>query len=159
MAKSNVPRVKLYIDGDGLQETETQFAEIAARASDAKPIMRAIQALMVEDSIEQFASEGDSVGEGWEQDTPEWKERKSKEGLSDKTLIRHGKLRDAMMAKTGGAGAIRRLSKHSATVGVRLYYARFAGKKRRLLTMTVPKQDKYASMMIDYIIEGKVGER
>ncbi|HEV3309422.1 MAG TPA: hypothetical protein VG815_02740 [Chloroflexota bacterium] len=121
--------------------------------------MRAIQALMIEDSIEQFASEGDSVGEGWKQDTPEWTERKASEGLSDKTLVRHGNLRDAMMAKTGGGGAIRRLSKHSATVGVRLYYARYAGKKRRLLTMTVPKQDKYASMMIDYILEGKIGEK
>jgi hypothetical protein len=159
MAKSNVPRLRLYIDGGELEESEKQFEDIGARASDAKPIMRAIQALMIEDSIEQFASEGDSVGEGWKQDTPEWTERKAGEGLSDKTLVRHGNLRDAMMAKTGGRGAIRRLSKHSATVGVRLYYARFAGKKRRLLTMTVPKQDKYASMMIDYIIEGKVGER
>jgi phage gpG-like protein len=159
MAKSNVPRLRLYIDGDGLRDTERQFEEIGKRASDAKPIMRAIQALMVEDSIEQFASEGDSVGEGWNQDTANWTKRKSKEGLSDKTLVRHGKLRDAMMAKTGGGGAIRRLSKHSATVGVRLYYARYAGKKRRLLTMIAPKQDKYASMMIDYIIDGKIGEK
>jgi phage gpG-like protein len=157
--KSNVPRVRLYIDGSGLDDAQEQFRGIAERAMDSKPVMRAIQALMVDSSIEQFESEGDSVGEAWKPDTAEWTERKASEGLSVKTLERRGGLHSAMVAKTGGGkGAIRRLSKHSATVGVRLYYARFAGKKRRLLTMTVPQQEKYATMMIDYILEGTIAK-
>jgi phage gpG-like protein len=154
MAKANVPRLKLYIDGSGLDDTQETFRGIAERAMDSKPVMRAIHALMVDSSIEQFESEGASVGEPWKPDTAGWMERKSGEGLSVKTLERRGDLHSAMIAKTGGKGAIRRLSKHSATVGVRLYYARFAGKKRRLLSMTVPQQERYATMMIDYIIEG-----
>jgi hypothetical protein len=157
--KSSVPRVRLYIDGSGLADAQEQFRGIAERAMDSKPVMRAIQALMVDSSVEQFESEGDSVGEPWKPDTEEWLERKAREGLSTKVLERHGDLHSAMVAKTtGGKGAIRRLSKHSATVGVRLYYARFAGKKRRLLTMTVPQQERYATMMIDYILEGTIGK-
>lgn len=165
MARSTVPRVRLYIDKGELDDTTQKFRDIAERASDAKPVLRAIQALMVDAGMEQFESQGASAGKAWQPDTKEWSERKSSEGLSGETLIRHSKLRDAMMAKTGGGSTIRRLSKHSTTVGVRLFYARFVGrvpagvekKDRMLLTMTPPMKNKYATMMIDYIIDGKVG--
>jgi hypothetical protein len=156
VAKGNVPRLKLYIEDE--DRTSEELAAIGARARDAKPVMRLIQALMMESSAEQFLSEGASVGEPWKRDTDEWTERKQKEGLSDGTLERRGDLRSAMLAKTSGGASIRRLSKQSTSVGVRIYYARFAGKKRRLLTMTVPQQDKYASMMIDYILTGRLAK-
>jgi Phage virion morphogenesis family len=165
VARSTAPRVRLYIDKGELDDATEQFKGIAERASDAKPVLRAIQALMVDAGMEQFETQGSSTGEAWQPDTKEWAERKGSEGLSDETLVRHGKLREAMMAKTGGGSTIRRLSKHSTTVGVRLFYARFVGHvpegigkgRRRLLTMTVPAMDRYATMMIDYIIDGKVG--
>ena len=160
MTRSNVPRVRLYIDGSGLDDAQEQFRGIADRAMDSKLVMRAIQALMVDSSIEQFESGGDSVGDPWTPDVTEWTERKAAKGESAKTFERHGDLHSAMIAKTsGGKGAIRRVSKHSTTVGVRLYYAVFAGRKRRrLLTMTVPQQERYATMMIDYILEGTIAK-
>ena len=154
--RSTAARLKLYIDTEQADRTREEITAIGLRAQDAKPVMFQIQALMVASSAEQFESEGGSVGEPWQHDTAAWTERKTAKGLSDKTLVRHGKLRDAMMAKTSGKGAIRRLSAHSATVGARVYYARFAGKKRRLLTMTIEQQNQYASMMIDWILEGKL---
>jgi len=157
--KSTAARLRLYIDTEQADRTHEEIAAIGVRAQNAKPVMFQIQALMAASGREQFESEGSSVGEPWEHDTPSWAERKAAKGLSDKTLVRHGKLRDAMMAYTSGKGAIRRLSAHSATVGVRLYYARFAGKKRRLLTMTEAQQDKYASMMISWILDGRTDGR
>lgn len=152
--KSNVPRLRLYVDEEG--STKEELLAIGERAREAKPVMRVIQALMVEGQMEQFASEGTRSGERWLADSKSWEARKKREGLDEHTEVRKGDLRDAMMAKTGGKGAIRRLSKASTTTGVRLYYAVFQGHKRRLLALTRGDQDNYASRMIEWILEGRL---
>jgi hypothetical protein len=165
VARSHAPRLRLYIDQGELDDTTEKFRGIAERASDAKPVLQAIRDLMIVAGVEQFESQGASAGKAWQPDTKEWAERKGAQGLSTGTLVEHGGLRDAMLAKTSGKASIRRLSKHSTTVGVRLFYAHFVGrvpeghekKSRMFLTMTVPAMDRYATMMIDYVLEGRFG--
>jgi hypothetical protein len=157
MTASNIPRIRLYIEEHG--NTREELEEIGHRARDAKPVMRVIQALMVEAGMEQFATEGSRSGEKWKPDKEKWAARKTREGFSDDTEVKSSDLRTAMMAKTGGGGTIRRVSKASTTVGVRLYYAQFQGHKRRLLALTRDDKNRYASMMIDYILTGKVSDK
>jgi len=154
MSAAAVPRLKLYVDDDGA--TEEQLREIGERAYEAKPVMRVIQGLMADAAIEQFESEGSRGGFRWKPDKEPWSDRKKREGHSPDTEVETGDLREAMIAKTGGGNAIRRLSKNSTTVGVRMFYAAFQGHNRQLLILTVRDQDNYATRMIEWILEGRL---
>lgn len=147
------PLLKLYIDETGLSRED--ILAIGTRARDAKPVLRAIQGLMAEGAKEQFEGEGSRGGLRWEPDSKMWAARKRREGKDEHTEIRTGDLRAALMSTTGGGNAIRRLSKASTTFGVRLFYSAFQGHRRQLLVITTKDQDRWASMMLDWVLEGK----
>lgn len=148
------PRLKLYIDGE--EAAADEFRAIGARARDAKPVLRVIQALMANAAREQFEGEGTRGGLKWEPDTPRWVARKIEAQQDARTERRTGALEASLMSEGGGGDSIRRLSKQSTTFGTRLFYAQFQGHRRQLLRVTLQDADLWAEKMVDWILSGNV---
>jgi phage gpG-like protein len=155
MARVSGPRLKLYIDGDGAAEDELKA--IGARARDAKPVLRVIQGLMARGAKEQFETEGERGGLAWDKDTQAWVKRKAAKGQDTRTERRTGALWESLTMEAGDfAEEIRKVLKTSTTFGTRLFYAQFQGYSRQLLRITLKDADRWAELMVDWILSGNL---
>jgi len=146
---------RFKVEIDGADAAEEMLRGIGERGHEAKPVLRIIQRLMLESAEAQFASKGARGGSPWLPDKPDTVAKKLEAGYPKDTEIMTGDLFDALTSTSGGAGAIRRLSRTSTTVGTSLPYAIFQGHKRELLEITTEDADAWAERMVDYLLEGK----
>lgn len=151
MANSSF-RVRLLVEDT--EPTTAELLEIAHRARDARPVLRAVNRMMQVGAWEQFQSEGARGGHAWLPDKPETVLRKERSGLDPRTERRTRDLEASLLV--GGKGNINRLSAQSTTFGTRVFYARFQGHKRRLLQVTLSDANRWSEMFIDYILSGNV---
>jgi phage gpG-like protein len=149
-----MPRLKLFIDGTDVARDE--FLAMAARARDASPVMREIQKLMLEGSIENFETRGGRLGHPWLPDSPGYLARKTAEGYRPGLEEMTGSLRDSLTVPEGGeyAGEIRKVLKTSTVFGTTDKSARWQGHKRELLGITMVDADLWGSMILEWILSG-----
>jgi phage gpG-like protein len=155
MAALRGPRLRLYIDGE--KAVAEDLRAIGQRARDAKPVMRVIQQLMARGAREQFETQGARSGEPWKTDTPAWIERKRRAGHSTDTEQETGATMASLISAGRTKGAVRRLSKTSTTFGTRTFASQWQGHRRRLLGITMKDADRWAELMVDWILSGKDG--
>lgn len=152
-ASSRGPRVEFDVKGDA------HAADIAkalgTRARDAKPLMQAWQAQMVEIEREQFATSGARGGSPWPADEQSTIKRKKAANQDPRPNRRTGALEKSLTGRRGG-GAVRRASKTSVTVGTRIPYARYSGTKRPLLGFTPLDQQRFLGHVVAYLLEGSL---
>jgi phage gpG-like protein len=131
---------------------------IAKRASNPKPAMKAIQAVLLGAEAEAFETSGQSTGQLWKADTKAWQERKAKEGASTKPERYTGALMQSLTVGGGEfAGEIRRVTKTSSIIGTTIYYAAF--QKRPILARlryTRGVVAKAQDILYDWLINGEV---
>jgi hypothetical protein len=143
------PRMRLLIDGANL--AEDMLTGILERSHDMKPVLRVIQDEMRKDAEVQFVTEGGRSGTPWEKDAPSTIAKKIAAGYPNRTEVLTADLYDSL-TDTGGGNSIRRLSRHSTTLGTKLHYAAF--QKNPLLVITTTDADNWAERMIRYCLEG-----
>jgi phage gpG-like protein len=131
---------------------------IAKRAGNAKPAMKAIQAMELAAEAEAFATGGASTGRSWKADTKRWQERKAKEGASTKPERYTDALMRSLTVEGGEfAGEIRKITKTSSILGTRIYYAAF--QKRPILAQLRFTPGVVATaqqILYDWLINGEV---
>jgi hypothetical protein len=152
-SSSQGPRVAFDVKGDA--EAVEVARALGSRARDAKPLMQAFLAEMVIIEREQFESSGARGGKPWPENKPSTIARKKAAGQDERPERRTGALERSLTGSRGG-GAIRRASKGSVTVGTRIPYARYAGKKRPLIGVMQSDQEHWLEQVIGYLLNGRM---
>lgn len=145
-------KVQLVASGAGLVGRELD--QLADRARNAKPATEALLDLMVEHQRRQWESDGARGGKPWPKNTVEWAARKRGEGKSTSPLRYTGALMDSLTARGKVKGGIRTVGKQRATLGTRVFYAKF--QHARLIGYTSQDVGRYQDVIVYWVMEGRV---
>lgn len=116
-----VATFELVFESDPQQVADT-LRELAAAASDWRPVWRTVLPFLALDLEQAITSEGGSIGEGWERLAPNTIERRRRKGQGYAMLHATGKL----LASMKGDRAKRKLTKSALVVGPPSSLAKYA---------------------------------
>lgn len=144
--------MQYQIDILGDEKLRDELDEYQERARDMKPAMRAVLRFVIVPRYKARFS-----GAGWKGLTPDYRDRKSKQGLSPKVGRATGALEDALTAFGKTPGRTQSIAKTGVRVGVgkKLFYARFFNAERELFGWE-PEDERHAIRLLDrYLFGGR----
>jgi phage gpG-like protein len=139
--------VNYYIEVLGDKLVSTKFERMGYAALDARPAMEEVAVVMFGIFKKIFDSGGRRGGGSWRQDSPEWLERKIKNGLDPRVLHATLALRNAF-TEPDADHQILAITKRSVSLGTDLPYAAKQNRER-------PFSDKFTTgdkLMIRMVI-------
>lgn len=142
--------MRYEIDILGGEKLRDELDEFGDKAKDMKPAMRAILRFVI---VPRYKAR--FTGAGWKGLTPDYRERKSKQGLDPRVGRATGAMEDALTAYGKTPGRTQSVAKTGVRVGVgkKLFYARFFNAERTLFGWE-PEDEQHALRLIDRYLFG-----